>query len=134
MLQMSSLMAGGGSPADRFPGMAAGLGGFGGAPNPTATPNLATDANNTQTTADTTNAQNTTPPPNPFSDPAMMQQLMSAFGGQGGAGLGGGLFSTPPAPPPTDARPPEERFQGQLQVSIPRKLTHDSVDDVPHHS
>lgn len=51
---------------------------------------------------------------NPFGfNPALMQQLM------GGGGLGGGLggfggFDAPAAP--TDTRPPEERFQVQLQV------------------
>ncbi|KZT01147.1 uncharacterized protein LAESUDRAFT_717669 [Laetiporus sulphureus 93-53] len=51
-------------------------------------------------------------------DPAMMQQMLAAMGGQGGAdpfglsALGGG-FPAPAAP--ADTRPPEERFQVQLQ-------------------
>lgn len=51
---------------------------------------------------------------NPFGmDPALMQQLLG--GGMGG-GLGGlGGFGAPAAP--ADSRPPEERFQVQLQVS-----------------
>jgi ubiquilin len=46
--------------------------------------------------------------PNPFGmDPAMMQQLLA----------GGGMFGGAPAAPatPADTRPPEERFQVQLQ-------------------
>ncbi|GLB34442.1 putative DUF2407 ubiquitin-like domain containing protein [Lyophyllum shimeji] len=50
---------------------------------------------------------------NPFGmDPATMQQLMAGFGGFGG-GAGAG-FGAPPAAP-ADTRPPEERFQVQLQ-------------------
>lgn len=49
--------------------------------------------------------------PNPFAfDPALMQQMM----GMNSFGAGGGGFGTPPAP--ADTRPPEERFQVQLQV------------------
>ncbi|OSX66818.1 hypothetical protein POSPLADRAFT_1042130 [Postia placenta MAD-698-R-SB12] len=70
-------------------------------------------------------------------DPALMQQMLAAMGGGGGAGgagagaggdpfglgglgalggLGGGLGGLGGAPAaPTDARPPEERFQVQLQ-------------------
>lgn len=57
-------------------------------------------------------------PPNPFGmDPAMMQQLMGM--GPLGLGGGGGGFGGMPAAPatPADTRPPEERFQVQLQVS-----------------
>ena len=43
-----------------------------------------------------------------FGDPALMQQMLGAFGG-------GGLGGAPATP--ADARPPEERFQVQLQVS-----------------
>jgi ubiquilin len=39
-------------------------------------------------------------------DPSTMQQMLSMMGGVGGA-----------TPAPTDMRPPEERFQVQLQVS-----------------
>ena len=46
---------------------------------------------------------------NPFGmDPAAMQQLFGMMGG--GAQM--------PAPAPADTRPPEERFQVQLQVSF----------------
>lgn len=62
----------------------------------------------------------TPPPGGMFGDPALMQQMLSAFGGGslgGGAlGGGGGLGDFPAAP--TDTRPPEERFQVQLQVHI----------------
>lgn len=59
---------------------------------------------------------------NPFGmvDPALMQQLLGGFGAPGGAGgagaggFGGGLFGGAPAAP-ADSRPPEERFQVQLQ-------------------
>jgi len=45
---------------------------------------------------------------NPFGyNPALMQQIL---------GLSGGLGASPP--PPADTRPPEERFQVQLQVSL----------------
>ena len=61
-------------------------------------------------------------------NPALMQQMLAAshamgqganaaggWGGFGGAGYGMG---TPPVPVPSDTRPPEERFQVQLQVSL----------------
>ncbi|KAI0706094.1 hypothetical protein BC835DRAFT_1312233 [Cytidiella melzeri] len=130
MLQMSSAMRGG-------PG-----GGFGGFPAPgvpsTAAGDSQTASAGTGNTASAppvapffnpffpppatpggtpggTNA-NATPNPNPFGmfDPAAMQQMMGAFGGGGfgGGGFGGG-FGAPPAP--ADSRPPEERFQVQLQ-------------------
>ena len=115
------------------------LGGFGGLANSTATPDLAANTNNpgqTRSPTDTTNTQGTTglPPPNPLLDPGMMQQFIGAFGTQGGAGLGGGLFGTPTTPAPTDTRPPEERFQDQLQVSVPHRLTPELVNDVFNHS
>lgn len=116
MLQLASAV---GPPARGSAGMGGGLGGFGGAPN------LATNTNNPGQTQSTTNTQSTagSPPLNPFSfDPAMMQQLMGGWGNQGGAGLGSGLFGTPATPAPTDTRPPEERFQTQLQVSIPQQV------------
>lgn len=134
MLQMSSML-GGGSPASRFPRM--GAGDFGGAANLT-TPNLTPSLNNpgqTQGTTDATNTQTTTgsPPPNPFLDPARMQQLMGALGSHGGAGPGGGLFGVPSTPALTDTRPPEERFQPQLQVSIPLMLAHTFANDALDH-
>ena len=58
---------------------------------------------------------NTTPPlMNPFGlNPALLQSMMDPGGG-GGFGAWGGAAPAPPA----DARPPEERFQVQLQVRI----------------
>lgn len=63
---------------------------------------------------------------NPFGalDPAMMQQLLAIGGGGGAAGGAGagnpfGGFGTGGAPAaPADTRPPEERFQIQLQVML----------------
>ena len=131
MLQMSSLMRemGGGPTPGGFPGMGAGLGGlgdFGGMANPVNAPNQTANANATSQTPNTTNTTNPTgattgsPLPNPFLDPAMMQQLL-AFGGPGGGGGGGGLGGLFGAPTtPADTRPPEERFQTQLEVSFPQ--------------
>lgn len=45
-------------------------------------------------------------------DPAALAQMQAAFGGGGGGGFGG--FGAPTAAP-ADSRPPEERFQVQLQ-------------------
>jgi ubiquilin len=50
-------------------------------------------------------------------DPALLQMLLGGggFGGAAGAGAGGfGGLGSPPAQP-ADSRPPEERFQVQLQ-------------------
>ncbi|PPQ67902.1 hypothetical protein CVT24_003165 [Panaeolus cyanescens] len=58
----------------------------------------------------------TNPPPNPFGfDPAMMQQMLALGNpfGPGAGGLGGYGGGAPPQP--ADSRPPEERFQVQLQ-------------------
>lgn len=55
---------------------------------------------------------------NPFGmvDPNLMQQMFGGFGGGAGAGgFGGGFGGGAPAAP-ADSRPPEERFQVQLQV------------------
>jgi ubiquilin len=50
--------------------------------------------------------------PNPFgADPSALLQLLGA-----GGGFGSGTTSLGSSPPPTDVRPPEERFQVQLQV------------------
>ncbi|KAG5640362.1 hypothetical protein DXG03_009032 [Asterophora parasitica] len=65
-------------------------------------------------------------PPNPFGfDPALVQQLLGGgglgsgaggLGGFGGGGFGGGFGGLGGAPAaPADSRPPEERFQVQLQ-------------------
>jgi ubiquilin len=48
-------------------------------------------------------------------DPAAMQQMLSMMGGMGGGGMGGMGGETPAL---ADTRPPEERFQVQLQVSF----------------
>lgn len=41
------------------------------------------------------------------------------MGAAGGGGLGGfGGFGAPPAAVPADTRPPEERFQVQLEVRL----------------
>ncbi|KAI0348207.1 hypothetical protein BDW22DRAFT_1350375 [Trametopsis cervina] len=138
MLQMSSMMRGdsdfGGFPAPGAPSGATGTSptagtgttGVGSPPplpffNPYFPPPAATG------TPGGANAANATPnananAANPFGafDPAMFQQMMGVFGGGGGlggglGGLGGGLggFGAPAAP--ADSRPPEERFQTQLQ-------------------
>ncbi|KAF9032792.1 hypothetical protein BJ165DRAFT_1516848 [Panaeolus papilionaceus] len=64
-----------------------------------------------------TTGTGTNPPPNPFGfDPALMQQML-AFGSPFGPGAGGlGSYGAGgAAPQPADSRPPEERFQVQLQ-------------------
>jgi len=138
MLRMASAF-GGSSPFG-----AGGYGGFGlplgaqqpafpapGIPNTNPT-NPANPANPTTATTPSTGS----PPPNPFLfgaspaaaggfNPALMQQMLAAshamsqgagaaggWGGFGGAGYGMG---SPPVPAPSDPRPPEERFQVQLQ-------------------
>jgi ubiquilin len=136
MLRMASAF-GGSSPLG-----AGGYGGFGspfGAQQPAfpapGTPN--TNPANPANPANPTIAPPSTgsPPPNPFLfgaspaaagyNPALMQQMFAAshamglgagaaggWGGLGGAGYGMG---SPPVPAPSDTRPPEERFQVQLQ-------------------
>jgi len=107
-----------------FPGLAGGLGGLGGlgaTANPTPGSDRTTGTNTTGQTPGTTDAANPTgtpsgpPSQNPLLDPAMMQQFLGAFGAPGGGGPGGlgGLFQ-PPATP-ADTRPPEERYQAQLE-------------------
>lgn len=59
-------------------------------------------------------------PSSPFAnmlDPAAMQQMLGMLGGGAGGLPGMGAFGVPPATP-TDTRPPEERFQVQLQVHL----------------
>lgn len=62
----------------------------------------------------TTGSSDANPAPGFGFDPALMQQMfgLGAFGGPGAGGLGS-YGSTPL--PPSDTRPPEERFQVQLQ-------------------
>ncbi|KAI9566340.1 ubiquitin-domain-containing protein [Boletus coccyginus] len=142
MMQMSAMMRGAGlgdgalgtAPgAFPAPGVPSSVGGTG-AVNPTS-PSSTTPASVTGTGA-------SAPPYNPALLQALMSG--GAFGGLGGApgglggapggfggapggfggapggfgglgGLGGGLFGAPPAAAPADSRPPEERFQVQLQ-------------------
>lgn len=140
MLQMSSQMTQGGPPANADPlaALRGGSGGFGGAPNLPTFPNLFANPANPAQTTDATNTQSTTGslPQTPPLDPAMMQLLMNVWGGQGaaGEGLGGGPFDTPATPAPADTRPPEERFQEQLLVSIPQWSDHELVNDNQNHS
>lgn len=70
-------------------------------------------------------AGTTNPATNPYPwgmvDPSLMQSLMGGMGGMGGfppfggASAGAGAGASPATP--ADTRPPEERFQTQLQVS-----------------
>ncbi|KIJ66634.1 hypothetical protein HYDPIDRAFT_86221, partial [Hydnomerulius pinastri MD-312] len=128
MLQMASAFRGmGGDPfgGNAFGGGAAGGGGF-------PAPGLPSTGTTTAPSTTSTGAQQQ-PPPNPFGsffpppqpgtagtgavppmfDPAMMQQMQAALGGYGGLGGFGGGFGAPAAP--AETRPPEERFQSQLQ-------------------
>lgn len=132
MMQMSNLMNGGGAggpgafPAPGVPGATATQGG--GAPSPGAAPFFNPWVPTSSTSPGGTPAAGTGAaagaaagaPPNPFAsmfDPAMMQQMMGAMGGGGfGGGLGGGLGGFGATAAPADTRPPEERFQVQLQV------------------
>jgi ubiquilin len=132
MLQMTSMLR-------NMQGGGGGGGGFGASPfapppsfpapgAPGQQPSTTTPSSTT-TPASTTSPSNTANPAspgttgtgtanqfNPFGmDPALMQQML--FGGSGGLG-GGGLGGMGSPPPPADTRPPEERFQVQLQVSV----------------
>ncbi|ESK89641.1 ubiquitin domain-containing [Moniliophthora roreri MCA 2997] len=121
MMNMSAAMRGGGSP----------LGGFGGGTGAFPAPGVpggGSTAGNATSTDTNSNGNNNNGAPNlganPFLNPAMMQQMLSAMGGAGAGGAGGagagfnpwmtGGFPSSP-PPPADSRPPEERFQVQLQ-------------------
>ncbi|CAL1693801.1 unnamed protein product [Somion occarium] len=149
MLQMSSAMHGGGGAASSFP--APGLPSTGQQPQGQQSPGSA------PTSPGTGGAQPQLPfnpffgfgappagtatgggagggAPSPFGtvDPAMMQQMMGAFGGGGlGGELGAGAFGGPAPAPPADARPPEERFQVQLQVATARYGVHKCVSEYP---
>jgi len=113
MLQMASMMRG--------TGLDPLAGSFGGPTfAPPGNPN-APGAPNTASTPATPGggpaASGTTPAPNPFGpnpfgmDPSALSQILGAGGP--GFGSGASLFGTP-----ADTRPPEERFQVQLQVRI----------------
>jgi ubiquilin len=89
MMQMSGGM-GGANPLGSFP-----------------TQSPAAAAGNANTPSATGTQPNATPGSGLGLDPAMLQQMMQSLGG------GGGGFGAPAAP--QDTRPPEERFQVQLQ-------------------
>jgi ubiquilin len=138
MLQMASAFqgAGGGAGASPFGG-AFGFPGAGGGTFPApGTPSTAPASSAPSNPS--TSPTGTQPAPNPFAalfppvppagagtgagagtspfgmfDPAALAQMQTAFGGGGGLGGFGG-FGAPPAAP-ADSRPPEERFQVQLQ-------------------
>ena len=131
MLEMSSMMGqlgGGGGPFGAPPPRGPGL--FGMAPPP------ANPGSPTSTAAP--GAPGTTPGANSIFDPAMMQQMMSAFGGGadgapaanpfGAFGIppfgGAGAFGAPASP--ADSRPPEVRFETQLQANL-HQISHKLV-------
>ncbi|KAJ3743565.1 hypothetical protein DFH05DRAFT_1551010 [Lentinula detonsa] len=122
MLRMSSMMQGAGTGGGMGGGMGGGL--FGSAPSFPApgTPGGASatgttppaNVNATSGTGTTPGSPNSAGASNPFGmfgNPAMMQQMQQMFGGGGFGGMGG--FGAPTTP--ADSRPPEERFQVQLQ-------------------
>ncbi|KAF5387366.1 hypothetical protein D9757_005740 [Collybiopsis confluens] len=127
MLRMSAMMNGGGGGGGM--GGLGGMGGmFGGAPGFPApgTPGGGGGENSAVTTPSSNPSPTGAVPGspgsglgagNPLFNPAMMQQMQQMFGAGGGAGFGGlGGFGAPAAPAtPADTRPPEERFQVQLQ-------------------
>ena len=110
-----------------------------GTPN-TSSANSANPASPTSATTPPTSIPSAgSPPLNPFLfgappaaaagyNPALMQQMLAAShgmgqganaaGGWGGFGAGGYGMGAPPIPVPSDTRPPEERFQVQLQVIL----------------
>ncbi|KAL4070275.1 hypothetical protein J3A83DRAFT_4094779 [Scleroderma citrinum] len=139
MLQMSSMLRGGGLGGGPFGTPFGGLGGS----NPNAFPAPGMPSTGTPTSPSSTapgqqqqSPQDQTggtgdgvsqsplgtggtglPPPFPAFDPALLQQMQAIFGSPGGLGglpFGGGV-GTGAAAAPTDTRPPEERFQVQLQ-------------------
>lgn len=140
MLQMSSMMGqSGGLPFGGFPAPGNPSGGFpapgmpGNATNPSspasgsppaqALPSLASlfgaGAGAGTVSGTASDGAGAAPPFGSF-DPALIQQLLSGSGGPGGGagipfglGFGGGNA----AQAVSDTRPPEERFQAQLQVS-----------------
>ena len=133
MMQMSAAMRG----AGMGPGLGGGAPSF---PAPGVPSNTASTGatNPTSPTATTQPGEAGTGAGAGLPNPALLQALMGAnpfaggLGGGFGGGFGGGLgapgggfgaFSAPSAP--ADTRPPEERFQVQLQVrgvAIPQHL------------
>ncbi|KAF9225119.1 hypothetical protein BS17DRAFT_807508 [Gyrodon lividus] len=124
MLQMASAFRGmGGDPfGNSFGGGAAGAGAFP-APGVPSTGTTTTSADGQQQSQQQHPANpfaSFFPPPQPSAtgagavpnlfDPALMQQMQTAFGG-----FGGGFGAPAAAAAPADTRPPEERFQVQLQ-------------------
>ncbi|KAG6380565.1 hypothetical protein JVT61DRAFT_4928 [Boletus reticuloceps] len=119
MMQMSAMMR------DAGPG-GAGFGGAGAAvPGAFPLPGVPSGAAGTGATNPTSLSTTTQPGTagaganvGAMPNPALLQALLGAgpFGGAGLGGPGGGLgsFGAPPAAP-ADTRPPEERFQVQLQ-------------------
>jgi ubiquilin len=125
MLQMASTLRGGDPFGNPFGGGATGAGAF-------PAPGVPSTGTTTSTTSTDGQQQSQQPPMNPFAglfpppqpgatgsgglpnmfDPAMMQQMQAALGGYGG--FGGG-FGAPATAPAADTRPPEERFQVQLE-------------------
>ncbi|KAI9269202.1 hypothetical protein BDA99DRAFT_557959 [Phascolomyces articulosus] len=125
MIQQMAQMASAMQSMGMSPG-AAGMGGMGG--NTATTPPSTTGGNTSPT-----QQQSQQPPLNPFAafagagagaggatgtppavDPQLQQRMAALFGGMGGmGGFGSGAPAT--AAPPADTRPPEERFQVQLQ-------------------
>ena len=132
MLRMASMFQGAGLGGGT-------AGGFGGAnpfapppafpapgnPNPTSTPSSPSAAGQTPSSTTTPGATPGAVPPFPLFGGAgnlpAMQQMFGMPYGPGAGGLGGfGGFGGAPAVPatPADTRPPEERFQVQLQVRL----------------
>ncbi|KAH7886376.1 hypothetical protein F5I97DRAFT_1879778 [Phlebopus sp. FC_14] len=128
MLQMASAFRGmGGDPFGNPFGGSAARAGFPAPGVPSGSVPSSTSPTSTE------GHQQQQPPPNPFAaffppqptaagtgagavppfDPALLQQMQAAFGGYGGLGGFGGGFGAPARP--ADTRPPEERFQSQLQ-------------------
>ncbi|KAF5315313.1 hypothetical protein D9619_007541 [Psilocybe cf. subviscida] len=140
MLRMASAMQG----AGLGPSAMGGLGGFGAPPAFPApgTPNTIASTTTPPTTTPSATTPAAGAAPNPFGfNPAMMQQMLglgglggygspgaagagagagaagdgAAAGGAGAGAFGGYPFLPMPPVAPADTRPPEERFQVQLQ-------------------
>lgn len=126
MLQMSAALHGtglGGVPFGAFGGSGSGAQSFFPAPG---TPSTGATPASTPSTGQQQQQQRQPPPfslfggtpqspspgigANPFLNAALMQQILAGGTGGGSFGAGAGILSTP-----ADTRPPEERFQVQLQ-------------------